>query len=224
MPSAEPLPHFVDDYLNYLHESEPTNATLDGVHAHDDLLEDLGRTAVEGRIRALAGFARRLDEIDGGGLTPVEQAERPMLAANIRGRMFELEEVRTWEKNPQFYADIVASSLAGQALFTHAPAPDRARRVHVYVERRRGPKPPRPPSGAGRIDPARARGAHAGGPGLDKWGGGRPEDQLVVRATMDPASGGTGRDTPRRNAPARGCNVTVVSAPFPDTAPRRRFG
>ena len=43
--------------------------------------------------------------------------------------MFELEEVRTWEKNPQFYADILASSLAGQALFTHAPAPERARRV-----------------------------------------------------------------------------------------------
>ncbi len=43
--------------------------------------------------------------------------------------MFELEEVRTWEKNPQYYSDILASSLAGQALFTHAPAPERARRV-----------------------------------------------------------------------------------------------
>ena len=37
--------------------------------------------------------------------------------------------VRTWERNPQFYADILASSLAGQALFTHAPAAERARRV-----------------------------------------------------------------------------------------------
>ena len=43
--------------------------------------------------------------------------------------MFELEEVRTWERNPQHYADILASSLAGQALFTHAPAAERARRV-----------------------------------------------------------------------------------------------
>ena len=43
--------------------------------------------------------------------------------------MFELEEVRTWEKNPQFYSDLLASSLAGQALFTHAPAAERARRV-----------------------------------------------------------------------------------------------
>ena len=52
-----------------------------------------------------------------------------MLAANLRGRMFELEDVRTWERSPQHYADIIASSLAAQALFTHAPAPERARRA-----------------------------------------------------------------------------------------------
>ncbi len=43
--------------------------------------------------------------------------------------MFELEEVRTWERNPQVYADILASSLAAQALFTYAPEAERARRV-----------------------------------------------------------------------------------------------
>ena len=40
MYSAEPLPHFVDEYLAYLYEIHPTNATFDGVHLHDDLLED----------------------------------------------------------------------------------------------------------------------------------------------------------------------------------------
>jgi uncharacterized protein (DUF885 family) len=43
--------------------------------------------------------------------------------------MFELEAVRTWERNPQYYSDLLASSLAGQTLFAHAPAPERARRV-----------------------------------------------------------------------------------------------
>jgi uncharacterized protein (DUF885 family) len=59
----------------------------------------------------------------------VEALEHRMLASHLRGRMFELEAVRPWERNPQFYADVLASSLAGQALFTHAPAPERARRV-----------------------------------------------------------------------------------------------
>src|SRR5438552_3644063 len=129
MIASEPLPHFVDDLLDFLHETHPTHATLDGVHTHDDLLEDLSARATESESHALAGYLRRLDEIDAGGLTTIERLEHRMLTSHIRARMFELEDVRTWEKNPQIYADILASSLAGQVLFTHAPAQERARRV-----------------------------------------------------------------------------------------------
>jgi len=129
MPVSEPLPHFADDLLGYLHETHPTQAALDGVHTHDDLLEDLSRQGIDHEARALSGYLRRLEEIDRGGLTAIEALEHRMLVSHIKGRMFELEEVRTWEKNPQFYADILASSLAGQALFSHAPLPERARRV-----------------------------------------------------------------------------------------------
>jgi len=126
---SEPLPHLVDDLLGYLHETHPTHATLDGVHAHDDLLEDLSQQGIESETHALAGYLRRMDEISGDTLTAVERLEQRMLSSHIKARMFELEEVRTWEKNPQYYSDILASSLAGQALFSHAPAAERARRV-----------------------------------------------------------------------------------------------
>ena len=129
MIASEPLPHFVDDLLGYLHETHPTHATLDGVHTHDDLLEDLSRQGVDGEAHALSGYLRRLDEINRDALTEVERLEHRMLTSNLQARMFELEEVRTWERNPQFYSDLLASSLAGQALFTHAPAAERARRV-----------------------------------------------------------------------------------------------
>jgi uncharacterized protein (DUF885 family) len=126
---SEPLPHFVDDLLGYLHETHPTYATLDGVHTYDDLLEDVSRPAIDGETRALSGYLRRLSEIPPDGLTPVERLEQRMLMANLQSRMFELEVVRTWERNPQHYSDLLASSLAGQTLFSHAPAPERARRV-----------------------------------------------------------------------------------------------
>jgi len=129
MIASEPLPHFVDDLLGYLHETHPTHATLDGVHTHDDLLEDVSRHAIDSEAHALAGYLRRLDEIDRDGLTAIEKLEHQMLTANLQGRMFELEAVRTWERNPQFYSDLLASSLAGQTLFSHAPAAERARRV-----------------------------------------------------------------------------------------------
>src|SRR5687768_17156888 len=129
MYSAEPLPHFVDEYLAYLHEVHPTNATFDGVHVHDDLLEDLSRQAIDRQVRDLGGFARRLAAIDPARLTDIERLERPALENSIRARLFELEQVRTWERNPQYYADIIATSLAGQALFEYAPLSERARRV-----------------------------------------------------------------------------------------------
>jgi len=129
MHPSEPFPHFVDDYLAYLQEVLPSQASLDGVHLHDDLLEDLSRPAIGGHVRALAGFSRRLNQIDPSHLTKLEQTERAIVVSNIEARMYELEVVRSWERNPQIYAEIIGSSLAGQALFAYAPEAERARRV-----------------------------------------------------------------------------------------------
>ena len=126
---SEPFPHFVDDYLAYLHEALPSYAGLDGVHAHDDLLEDLSRQAIDAHVRTLSGFGRRLHQIDPSLLTRVEQVDHPIVAAGIEARMYELEVIRSWERNPQIYAEIIGSSLAGQALFAYAAEPERARRV-----------------------------------------------------------------------------------------------
>src|SRR5688572_29213749 len=129
MRSSEPFHHFVDDYLAYLHEVHPTGATLDGIHTYDDHIEDFSRHAMEQHTRALSGFARRLQDINHNDLTAVEKAEHPMVAANIQARTFELEQIRTWERSPQLYADTLCTSLAAQVVFTHAPLPERARRV-----------------------------------------------------------------------------------------------
>jgi len=129
MIASEPLHHFVDDYLSFLHETSPSAATFDGVHQHDDLLENLERGAMEREAQSLAGLARRLAAISTDSLTGVERVERPWIAAHIQGRMHEIEKIRTWERNPQLYGELLGASLAGQALFDFAPAEDRARRV-----------------------------------------------------------------------------------------------
>jgi len=129
MHAAEPLPHFVDDYLAFLYEVHPTGATMDGVHVHDDLLEDYRRSAIDTHASALAGFARRLDSIPATHLSPREQVEHQIVSSNIRARQFELEVVRSWERNTHYYADTLAASLAAQAIFNYAPERERARRV-----------------------------------------------------------------------------------------------
>ncbi len=55
--------------------------------------------------------------------------EHPVIASTIRSRIFEIEESRSWERNPQMYADVLATSLATQAIFPYAPEEERARRV-----------------------------------------------------------------------------------------------
>jgi hypothetical protein len=129
MIASEPLHHFVDDYLSFLYETNPSAATFDGIHLHDDLLENFDRGAIEQDVQSLAGLARRLAAISTDSLTGVERAERPMIAAHIQGRLHELEKIRTWERNPQMYGELLGVSLAGQALFEYAPAEERARRV-----------------------------------------------------------------------------------------------
>ena len=200
MYSSEPLHHFVDDYLQYLQEVHPTIAALDGVHAHDDLLEDLGRSAIEADTRALSGFARRLNDIRQDGLTPVERIEHPIVAAHIKARMFEAEEVRTWERNPQLYGDVLASSLAAQALFAYAPT-DRA-----------GP--------AGAVEAAADRTPHPGGPRQRQGPAGHLRQGRHRDAARAPSrsSSATCRG---RSAPSTTCTCSATW-PTPPPKPQRR--
>ena len=127
--STEPLSHFVDDYLGYLHESHPTEAAFDGIHLYDDLLEDYSRESIDRQDRELGGWARRLEGIDTSTLRGEERVERRMLTDSIRARLFGLEELRPWQRNPLHYATTLANSVAGQVLFAYGPLTDRARRV-----------------------------------------------------------------------------------------------
>ncbi len=61
--------------------------------------------------------------------TPAERADHSALMANAQARLHELEVIRTWERDPQLYAETLATSLASQAIFTYAPAAERARRL-----------------------------------------------------------------------------------------------
>ena len=117
MRSAETLPHFAADYLAWRHEVQPTAATFDGVHVHDDLLEDFSRAAIDRQVRDLNGFARRLASMSFDALSASEKADHAALVANTQGRLHELEAIRTWERDPQLYADTIATSLAAQAIF-----------------------------------------------------------------------------------------------------------
>jgi uncharacterized protein (DUF885 family) len=129
MDSLETVQHFVDDYLGYLHELRPTSAAFDGVHAFDDHVEDFTRAALDRQIRELGGFARRLASIRPDSLSLDDRLDRATLEQDVHARLLELEQVRPHDRNPQFYADLLSTTLASQVVLDYAPAPDRARRL-----------------------------------------------------------------------------------------------
>ena len=99
---------------------------MDGVHVHDDLIEDYRRSAIDTHVSALAGFARRLDAIPVDQLPLREQIEHQIVSSNIRARQFELEATRSWERNPHVYADTLALEPR-RAGDLHLRARDRSR-------------------------------------------------------------------------------------------------
>ena len=129
MHAAEPLPHFVDDYLSFLYEVHPTGATMDGVHVHDDLIEDYRRSAIDTHVSALAGFGRRLDGIPVDALPTLEQIEHQIVASNIRARQFELEAVRPGSGTRTSTPTPSRRASPRRRSSTYAPETDRARRI-----------------------------------------------------------------------------------------------
>jgi hypothetical protein len=129
MDSLESVQHFVDDYLGYLHELRPTAASFDGVHAFDDHVEDFTRASLDRQMRELGGFARRLSAIRPDALSLDDRLDRATLEQDVHARLLELEQVRPHERSPQFYADVLSTTLASQVVLDYASPPDRARRL-----------------------------------------------------------------------------------------------
>ena len=126
---SEPFPHFVDDVLAYLYETLPGRASLDGLHLHDDLLEDFSRQGVDTHARTLAGFSRRVSQIDRDGLSESERIDHRILSASLDAHIFDLERVRGWERSPAMYAATLGTALAGPTYLAYAPEAERARRL-----------------------------------------------------------------------------------------------
>jgi hypothetical protein len=86
-----------DDYFDHFYfPSNPTAATLAGVHRYDDRLEDFGRAEVDRQVKALQGYERRFQAIDPAGLSERVRGDRELLLSNVRGRLLTLQVIRPW--------------------------------------------------------------------------------------------------------------------------------
>jgi uncharacterized protein (DUF885 family) len=98
-------------YIAWHHAIHPVRATFDGVHDHDGSLGRWSREDIGGQTTSLREYLRRLGGIDCDRLEEGDYFDAVVLEHEIRGRLLEVEAVRSWERNPNFYREIVAGGL-----------------------------------------------------------------------------------------------------------------
>jgi uncharacterized protein (DUF885 family) len=112
----------------------PTAGTAAGLHQYDSKLEDFSAAGIQREIAALHAWEKKLQGIDPAALDAPEAADYAILLNNIRGTLLMLEDVRTWEKNPDNYSSGATNSIFVLIEREYAPVNVRMR---AAVERER---------------------------------------------------------------------------------------
>src|SRR6478735_10704917 len=122
---AAPPPPFasmVDEYLDQFARRHPSIAAGNGIHAHDDLLEDFSASAIASEIEGLKGWRARLERLDAATLSADERVDRRILLGIVDGWLLDLDQVRTWTRNPMIYAAAISDGVHNLMTMESSPA------------------------------------------------------------------------------------------------------
>ena len=120
---------FVDDFLEQFARMNPSIAAGNGLHQHDDTLEDFSAAGVAGQIATWRQLRTSLQAIPLEGLTADERVDHRIMAGLIDGWLLDLETVKSWQKNLMVYASAVSSGVHNLMTMESSPAEVRARRI-----------------------------------------------------------------------------------------------
>src|ERR1700678_3128576 len=117
--STDQVDRFFDDvYFKF----NPTAGTSAGFHQYDPQLEDYSKATVDAQIRVLHNAEKQFSALG-------EDPDRDLILNYIWATLLNLEQVRPWEKNPDFYSSGVTNSIFVIMSRTFAPAEERLRSV-----------------------------------------------------------------------------------------------
>lgn len=111
----------VDAYLAWHYAAHPVRATFDGIHDYDDRLQDVSAAAIAAETSSQRRWLDRVRSIDRTLLSEDAQVDHALLESSIQAERVDLEEVRSWERDPGFYGDIISSGLYPLAALQFAP-------------------------------------------------------------------------------------------------------
>jgi uncharacterized protein (DUF885 family) len=133
--SVETFLHFERTYFSALFRWSPSYGTLAGFHEHDDALEDWSAAAHRQRTVELQALRARLAALPRASLSPVEQIDAELLAAQIDAELFDLVEMKTWQRNPMAYVGKPGEAIDALMKRDFAPVAERVELVTSRLRR-----------------------------------------------------------------------------------------
>lgn len=120
---------FVDRYLDGFARRHPSIAAGNGLHDHDDRLDDFSAQAIAAEIATLKTAAAELAAFSDSSLTPDERVDKRILAGVIDGWLLEQETLQNWKRNPMTYATALSDGVHNLMTMENDAAPVRMRRI-----------------------------------------------------------------------------------------------
>lgn len=126
---ASAFARFVDEYLDAFARRHPSIAAGNGLHDHDDRLDDFSIAGIKAEVVALKQARDRLRAFDSKALTPDERVDKRILNGIIDGWLLEQETLENWRRNPMLYASALTDGVHNLMAMESDPAPVRMRRA-----------------------------------------------------------------------------------------------
>jgi uncharacterized protein (DUF885 family) len=129
VPATAGFAPFVDRYLDGFARRHPSIAAGNGLHDHDDRLDDFSAPAIAAEIATLKTAAAELAAFSDSSLTPDERVDKRILAGVIDGWLLEQETLENWKRNPMTYASALSDGVHNLMTMENEAAPVRMRRI-----------------------------------------------------------------------------------------------
>ena len=129
VPATASFAPFVDRYLDGFARRHPSIAAGNGLHNHDDRLDDFSAQAIAAEIATLKTAAAELAAFSDSSLTPDERVDKRILAGVIDGWLLEQETLQNWKRNPMTYASALSDGVHNLMTMENDAAPVRMRRI-----------------------------------------------------------------------------------------------
>lgn len=121
----------------------PVSATAAGYREHkgrklDEELDDLSGAGLERQRRYWRDWAKRLQRVDEAELDGEARADLSLMRNQTEWALLELDELRSWERNPTVYVELLGHALFTPYAVEYAPA--EARWGHIIARLKAAPK------------------------------------------------------------------------------------